>query len=326
MRNLVLVMVAALAACSQLSSGQSELPLSRVHRGVAVSNVYVATGETGYGTGAEEILRFPAGENTSTPNKTVSLKFYPDAMAVSQYNGRVAVLDRLHGTSVEVYNKDLTFLYSVKPPQATHNDLPIAVAYTSEGSLFISVVNINYYTGKVYQYNGNDTSPDATWAIQCPTCYDGEGVYAIAFSGNNEPFFEGGTEVYLCSNGPSGSCTNTGIPSYGNYDPSEGDNFIAELAFTGDIFEMKNVHHVARYSPTISGGSIGDWSYAGHQQYCTASGMIVQYLATDSNGTLYVTCQVYYTGTEASTVIEQTSNGTQYTVSGLSIANAAGAY
>ena len=103
----VLLLLVLLAACATPadapSHGAGVLPdlnarqPYRVRHNVTISNVYVATSAYLSG-GSNAILRFPAGDNTSTPNKSVSLTITPTKLAVSPFNGRVAVTGRVKFT------------------------------------------------------------------------------------------------------------------------------------------------------------------------------------------------------------------------------------
>src|SRR5579863_9095584 len=109
MRKWLLAVVAlTLAACSGQSypprslpvapsTGQARSPISHHLKRATVSNVYVLE--------PRELLRFPAGQNTSTPNETKTLSYtaginvptgygpvYGNALAVSPENGNVAVI------------------------------------------------------------------------------------------------------------------------------------------------------------------------------------------------------------------------------------------
>ncbi len=177
------LMTAAVAACSNQTNGVVPNPAfpdvsarsagtrthSRAHHATA-SNVYVDTECVGSAfacsntSGEFAILRFTAGEDTSTPNETLTVNYAPKQMAVSQYNGRVAVV---HGgvNKVTVYNQSLSKLYDITPHRVRGTELPIAVAYDSSGNLYISQFEPVYGFGYVLEYYGNDTSADKTWTF-----------------------------------------------------------------------------------------------------------------------------------------------------------------
>jgi hypothetical protein len=290
-------------------------------------------------------MRFPAGEDTSTPNHTVTLAYDPDQMAVSQFNGNVAVIHAAEVNKVTVYDKNLNKLYDITPHKNISTEFPIAVTYDNSGNLYISEFDTYGGDGRVLEYYGDDTSADKTWILQ----YDGATLDVIAMTagtylwavGYGEGSYSYMDTVFICTNGGSTSCVNTGIPnnSRGNVsfaflpqqiaitiEGSGSGSELAEMYCSSPYLDYctDNDSHIEYYTANTSGA----WSHSGGNQVCDASSHLYQsYLASDGNGTLYWPCLKYGSGhLGESTVQEKQTDGTKYTISGLTNPVAAGAY
>jgi hypothetical protein len=166
MRKMLLALIAlTLAACSGQSYPSSTLPVASSaqtrresprehHREPAtISNVYVLE--------PNEILRFPAGEDTSTPDETKSLSYtagigvpvgygpvYGNALAVSPANGNVAVI-HAGADKVSVYGSNLgAALYTITMPNSGHDyAISIAVTYDRYGTPSVATQNVPAMAG-----------------------------------------------------------------------------------------------------------------------------------------------------------------------------------
>lgn len=334
MKYLVVLLLGLLAACSGQSPPVGVAQSSRAKASLVISNVYVLL-EGG------TIQRFPAGVDTSTPNKTksISSSTQPLAMGVSPYNGRVAVtfFGNSGGGTIVVLNRDLSELYSFNLSHVSHYQEPLAVAYDPSGNLYVAEDNDYYDNGKVLEYYGNDTTPDAIWTVPIS---GGSGsqfnsaIFSIAFDSYGDPFFEADTDVYSCTaNSPSALCTDTSIPSFSTFDQSEEyGEYLAQIALPDnvDLAEAYFVYgtpyprYIKRYSEAT-----GRWSYSTQDRHCySQSDTYLQSLSTDAGGTQYYTCGVIPSGSGsgAGLVNEVYTGGGKSTISNLDRPMAAGAY
>jgi hypothetical protein len=354
---LVALLIATITACSSQNANPSLGLPSAMRHGVkstatvivhhtTITNVYVAT-QCKYGSpsceGAEAILRFTAGEDTSTPNKTKTLTYNPNQMAVSQYNGRVAVIHCCEDNLVTVYDKDLGKLYDVTPHKNVSSEFPIAVTYDNSGNLYISQFDPYSGNGRVLEYYGNDTTTDKTWSFT----HGGYNVDVITMdAGTNLWVAEYGVASYMddildCHNVSSTLCVDTGIhnDSHGNvtFDVfpediallNEGSVPGSELTemYCSDSYVFNcedNDSYIQYYTDNAS----GTWQLTSTLHVCDGSSdLYMNYLASDSNHTLYWSCFKWGPSYAGNSVVEEKlTSGTKYTISGLTYPVAVGAY
>ncbi len=345
MNKLLLSLVVALTACSGsdvTGNPSSALPLiHRVRHATTISHVYVLTLDTG-GGGKNQILRFPALTNTSTPDKTVNTENLPIFMRVSPFDGRIAVVYQMTNEKVVVYDKDLNVLYTLNL-QRTADEYPYTVAFGPLGNLYVAVDSSagSVYTGKVEEFSGSDTTPDAIYTLP-----DQQAVTSMAFSPSGEPYYQtieqdnGGT-VFTCTQGPSYECFNTHIPSYSQCIDSSScpPPFPAQIALTDgtDLGEMcvcgystLPTRFIERYIAPTS-GTHGRWIYSSHDKHCDAVNReYMQDYNVDANATQYYSCIGPYGSPYGplpnSSVNEYDSLGSQYSITGLTNPYAAGGY
>lgn len=362
MRKLLLALISlTLAACSGQSSPSGPLPNTssrHAHKAVTVSNVYVLE--------PRELLRFPAGEDTSTPNETKSLSYlagldlptgygptYGNALAVSPGNGNVAVI---HATAdkVSVYDSSLDSLYVITMPHSGDTfAYSIAATYDRFGTLYIAEAWCNtgscsyYYNSHftVYEFDGSDASPDRTWAdVQgwgLTTIADGTNAAAGLYANECDGCMAYGYGIVKdCSYVSGVTCTSTGITPRDSYDSElgrgasqialENATTLAVQYCTNSNVPCQGTHNRIQeytYAAAVSGGD--KWSLSDTIQVCDAdSDLNVPSLTADINGTLYYPCtpQDYLSNSEQAVVEERTSS-TKYTISSLTPpAIGAGAY
>ena len=341
-RSSLSALVFALVACAACqgpinNAVVQSLPKAKVHQSTTISNVYVLTEQTGCtGTGRcgqNRIVRYPALTNTSTANKTHNLSREPFLLRVSPYDGRVIVLFQ-NSQTVVVYNKDLQKLYDFTVPHTGAQQLPLAAAYDPSGDLYIAVDRFvsSSFTGKVYEFNASDTTPDNTYALHSDTA-----VYSIAISSGGEPYYEApaGDDVYTCTVGPTYSCFDTSIPSNSICFSSGCPVYLAQIALT-DTTHLNEMYsstssgdgsfYIKRYS--APSGTHSAWSYNSVDTHCNVSPEtgIVDY-TTDANATEYYTCYGYGYGLANGTVVENPSGSLlHYAITGITNPIAAGGY
>jgi hypothetical protein len=327
-----------LAACSSTNSpslfpaGQTLLqaPAPR-HR--AVTNVYVVTTQFGIGrhaSGKDQILRFPAGEDTSKPNMTIDLTESPAlGPAVNPRNGRIAFA--LTDGSIQVRNKDLVELYTISPQFGSYG-FPISIAYDHANNLWVGGW-LGTDFGELYEYYGNDTTPDNTYHI--PNASADNPPYAVAFDGQNALFVEGLQYVWAECDTGSG-CSDTKIPSYSEF-LDEYYAYIAPIAILGGgsrpmhLVEATRTNEIRYYAP--SGTRVTHkWHYTGRSRRCSEQGMFIADLTSDARDTLYLTCEVPGAGTShgsangASSIVELSANRRKHVISDLTNPDGAGAF
>lgn len=353
MRKLLFALIAlTLAACSGQSSPSGPLPNASArhpHKAVSVSNVYVLE--------PRELLRFPAGEDTSTPNATKSLGYlagldlptgygptYGNALAVSPANGNVAVI---HATAdkVSVYNSNLDSLYVITMPHS--GDVyaySIAVTYDHFGTLYIAETWCNsgscsyFYNGHytVYEFDGSDANPDRTWPnVQgwgLTTIADGtnaaSGLYANECDGC---MAYGNGIVKECSYVSGVTCTSTGITPRDSYD-SEAGRYASQIALENattlavqyclnDYYANceGSSNRIQEYTYAVNVSGMDKWSLTDTFKLCDAySDLNVPSLTADINGTLYYPCTPgNYLSNDEQGSVEERSSSTKYTISSL---------
>lgn len=290
---------------------------------VTIGNVYVAT--SAYSTGTDQLLRFPAGENTSTPNKMVSLAGNPTALAVSPFNGRVAV--NTTDGELHVFNKNLSPLYSFTAPHSSFGGA-VSVAYDIDSNLWIGTLQDvgGMAGGYLYEYYGNDTTPDNTYYIPHGDPSTAQTPWSMAFDGEDSLYVEAQKYVWVACNMTSG-CSNTKVPSYSYV--GSGSEAIVQIALLNGTtpnpeLVTYSVNQTYYYAPPASGVG-GSWTLVETKKHCDGTpSMSINYLQSDPNSTLYFTCLV--AGANASVVVELQGDGTKYTISNLTRPVAAAAY
>jgi hypothetical protein len=325
MRKLLLAVIAlTLAACSGQSYPSSTLPVasSHHHKPATINNVYVLE--------PNELLRFSAGQNTSTPNETKSLSYtagisvptgygpvYGNALAVSPANGNVAVI-HAYADKISVYGSSLGDpLYTITMPHS--GDLyaiSIAVTYDRYGTLYVAETWCTspscYYSGHnaVDEFYGSDTTPDLTW-----TNVQGWGLTTIAdYSdatsglyvnecngcnyGSNGPYVGG--IVKLCGDVSGVTCISTPINPIDGYD-TEAGRVASQIALenattlavqycTNGNIPCTGSHNRIQEYTNLTEAASG-WSLNDTFQLCDAySDLNVPSLTADINGTLYYPC------------------------------------
>lgn len=337
-RSLVYASLLLLAGCSSRNSpslfpaGQSMLQ-APVARQQAVANVYVVTTQFGTGqhaSGKDQILRFPAGENTSKPNMVVDLTESPAlGPAVNPRNGRVAFA--LTDGGIQIRNKDLVELYTISPQFGSYG-FPISIAYDHANNLWVGGW-LGTDFGELYEYYGNDTTPDKTYHV--PNASADNPPYAVAFDGQDDLFVEGLQYVWAECN-TAGGCSDTTIPSYSEF-LDEYYAYIAPMAVLGGgshpmhLVEATPTNEIRYYAP--SGTRVAQkWHYTGHSQQCSGQGMFIADLTSDLHDTLYLTCEVLGAGTShgsangASTIVELSADRRSHVITGLTNPDGAAAF
>jgi hypothetical protein len=300
----------------------------------AIANVYVVTTQYGLGrhaSGKDRILRFRAGEDTSKPNMTIDLAGSPAiGPAVNPKNGRIAFA--LTDGSIQVRNKDLVELYTISPHFGSYG-FPISIAYDRANNLWVGGW-LGTDLGELYEYYGNDTTPDNIYHI--PNFSADNPPYSVAFDHAGDLFVEGIQYVWAGCNTGSG-CTDTRIPSYSKFL----DEYYAYIAPTAmldggsrpmHLIEATPNNYIKYYAPP-GNRFRGKWHYTGRSRRCSKQyGMFIADLTSDARDTLYLTCEVLGAGTSrgsangASTIVELSADGHKNVISGLTNPDGAGAF
>jgi hypothetical protein len=339
-RSLVYASMLSLAGCSSANPSplfpagppSIQAPTARHQR--AIANVYVVTTQFGLGrhaSGKDQILRFPAGQDTSKPNMTVDLAESPAiGPAVNPKNGRIAFA--LTDGQIQVRNKDLAELYTFSP----HFDgygFPISIAYDHANNLWVGGW-LGTDFGELHEYYGNDTKPDNIYHIPTPSADNPP--YSIAFDGGDTLFVEGLQYVWAACN-TGGGCSNTSIPSYSEF-LDEYYSYIAPMATLGggsrplQIVAATPKRYIKYFAPSGTRNR-RKWHYTGRSHRCSGQyGMFIADLTSDPRDTLYLTCEVLGAGTSrgsangASTIVELSPDGHKKIISGLTNPDGAGAF
>lgn len=350
-RLLLLLGAAALAGCAQSEGELNPSGATRTqafHR-VRVSNVYVLTQNCGAACvrgSRDELLRFPVGRDTYTPNAIKSLSYPPALLAVSQYNGNLAVVHFKNG-NISVYDKNLTKLYDIPTPK--HGAVPdvVSITYDYAGNLYVGVIWPYGSLGpSVLEYYGSDTAPDKTWQYEVSRSYGDSEPLSIAstnLQGDAGLWWAdpSDNELKICSDASSTSCSATGIPNQSVWSPGgQIGLYLANVALLNidntKIAEMW-CHMPSFYGQSCIGNgnelryyslSSSKWSLTSTVHVCNAigHGYSLYSLEADRNGTLYYPCTPNTGYYEAAVIEERNVDGSKYQISGVGYTVGAGAY
>jgi hypothetical protein len=349
-KRLLLVGVAALAGCAQSAGPLApEASSARAFHADTVSNVYVLTQNCGTACvrgSTNGLLRFPVRKNTYTPNMSKGLSYTPALLAVSQYNGNLAVV-HFKNSNISVYDKNLMKLYDIATPK--YGTIPdvVSITYDYAGNLYVGAIwPYGSFSPSVLEYYGSDTTPDKIWQYEVSRSYGDSEPLSLASTnvrGDAGLWWAdpSSSELKICSNVSSTSCSATGIPNQSVWSPGgQIGLYLANVALLNrdntKIAEMWCRMPSFYGQPCIGNGNVlryyslsgSKWSLTSTVRVCDAigQGLSLYSLEADRNGALYYPCTPNSEYYEAAVVEERFADGAKYHISGVGYTVGAGAY